>query len=132
MSNSNWWANRLGTPQAPAAPATPEYRPPVYQPQQSTPPTQQQAPYLSPELRDHRLPPSATNSSHCPGCGSGNYASDGQTKARCYDCGYPLQQSGSGVGKGIVGGPSPSGPATPARQLSTANNYNPQGIIGHI
>ena len=128
MSNSNWWANRLGTP---AAPAAPEYRPPVYQPQQSTPPTQQQAPYLPPDVRDHRLPASATNAQRCPGCSSGNYGkATPESAARCYDCGYPLQQSGSGVSG--INTAQAKGPVVASKQISTANNYNPQGIIGHI
>jgi hypothetical protein len=78
-------------------------------------------------------PPASQAGSRCPGCGSGNYGSSAlapEAKARCYDCGYPVVQSGSGMGTGIqsAGG----GPATPARQSTTANNFNPQGIIGHI
>jgi hypothetical protein len=54
-----------------------------------------------------------------------------ESKARCYDCGYPLVQSGSGMGKGITGGPSSSGPATPARQIASGG-WNPTTIIGKI
>ena len=125
MSTNNWWATKLGVqPAAPAAPApTPPYTPPTPTPYNPSP---QQVP------EQPRLPQSATTASRCPGCGSGNYGSiDPAIKARCYDCGYPIQQSGSGTGTG-VSGPQASGPATPARQISTANNFNPQGIIGRI
>jgi len=125
MSSSNWFAKKMGTEQPtqqglPTPPTRMPYTPAVPQP---TPIVQQET---------QRLPQSATTSSRCPGCGSGNYGSvTPESKARCYDCGYPIQQSGSGVGTGISQG-SGSGPAQPARQVSTANNFNPQGIIGRI
>jgi len=119
MSNS-WWAQRLGT-QAPASSPTPPVAPPSVTPYNPVP---QQYPPVTPQ--------SSMTSARCPGCGSGNYGSaDPAVKARCYDCGYPVVQSGSGMGKGITGGQA-SGPATPARQTNTANNFNPQGIIGRI
>ena len=121
---SNWWADRLGSPQRPSP--TPPYTPPAplpYNPVPQTPMPPQEAP---------RLPQSATTANRCPGCGSGNYgAVTAESKARCYDCGYPIVQSGSGMGTGITGNQA-SGPAQPARQINTANNFNPQGIIGRI
>jgi len=78
----------------------------------------------------------AKMTSKCPECNSGNYMKIGtQTSAggqfdvyRCYDCGYPKTQSGSGGGL-----PSDStGPATPAKQVSKGNNYNPNIIIDRI
>jgi hypothetical protein len=117
----------MGTPQqAPASP-TPPYTPP--QPAPYNPVPQQPVPGEAPQ----RLPDSAQTSSRCPGCGSGNYGKSAmapEAKARCYDCGYPVVQSGSGVGTGIS--QANGGPAIPAKQISTANNWNPQGIIGHI
>jgi hypothetical protein len=121
---SNFWDKVAGNANQ-QQPVAPIYR------QAPTPPTTSQPAYVPQELREHQLPASATSASRCPGCGSGNYSNDGQHKARCYDCGYPLQQSGSGVGKGIVGGPTPSGPAQPARQIATGG-FQPQTIIGHI
>jgi hypothetical protein len=123
MNSTNWWANKMtGQPSMPAPAPTPQYPPQTpYNPAPQQPlPTQQ-------PLQTHQ----PRQAMFCPGCGSGNYGSvTPESKARCYDCGYPIQQSGSGVGTGIPqqGG----GPATPARQISTQNNYNPQGIIGHI
>lgn len=119
MSSSNWWAGKIGAP-TPKPQSTPTYTPPTPTPYVPTP-------------QPPRTTEAAPTSSRCPGCGSGNYGRSNmapEAKARCYDCGYPVVQSGSGVGTGISqpGG----GPATPARQISTANNYNPQGIIGHI
>lgn len=52
----------------------------------------------------------------------------GTQKMRCYDCGYPVVQSGSGGGL-----PSDSsGPATPARQAHKGNNFNPTTIVDRI
>ena len=125
MSNSNWWAGKIGTPVSTNQP-TPPYTPPAPAPYNPIP--QPPAPQQT-----TRTPEASSAASRCPGCGSGNYGRSQmapEAKARCYDCGYPVVQSGSGVGTGIQqpGG----GPATPARQISTANNWNPQGIIGHI
>jgi len=126
MTSSNWWANKLGTPtQVPSTPPTQPYMPP--QPSPYNPPIQ------VPQEQPQHAPDASRVSSRCPGCGSGNYGRSQlapEAKARCYDCGYPVVQSGSGVGTGIS---SPTGgAATPARQVSTANNFNPQTIIGHI
>jgi hypothetical protein len=92
-SNADWFAKKLGQqPQQPQTPA-PTYvapQPATYvQPQQPQyPPSQQATPQA---LR-------------CPGCGSGNYGgATPESRKRCYDCGYPIQQSGSGVGKGYCG-----------------------------
>jgi hypothetical protein len=115
---SNWWANKVSQ-QAPVTqqqsqPAPRPYQPPT-QPQ-NYPPVQQQVPM----------------GDRCPGCGSGNYGgATPEARKRCYDCGYPIQQSGTGVGKGVVGGQPNGGLATPARQVATGG-YNPQTIIGHI
>jgi hypothetical protein len=122
MSNANWYANKLGTT---APRPTPPIAPPVPTPFNPQPQVPQGAPQEAP-----RLPQSAVNATRCPGCGSGNYGSvTPESKARCYDCGYPLIQAGSGV-SGV--GNSATGPTMPARQSTTANNFNPQGIIGHI
>jgi hypothetical protein len=121
MSN-NWWAQKLGSqPQQPATPQ-PQYvapQPAQYaQPQQPTYPPSQQT---------------QAQAARCPGCGSGNYGgATPESRPRCYDCGYPIQQSGSGVGTGIVGqGGQSSWPATPATQVPTGG-FNPTTIIGHI
>lgn len=125
--SSNWWADKLGAPQQPSAPRQAPQQPVSY------PPTTPQPVYLPPEVRQHQLPASATTSSRCPECGSGNYGgATPEARKRCYDCGYPITQSGSGMGKGIMGGPQASGPTQPARQAATGTGFNPQTIIGHI
>lgn len=108
---SDWWSRRLGTP-------TPKESPQTSYP--SSVPT--------PSKKTH--PPSQTSEERCPGCGSDNYVEfkwSNSTGYRCYDCGYPLEQSTSGLR-----GTQPDGkPATPARQVST-EGYQPQNIQGRI
>jgi hypothetical protein len=121
--STNWWANKL----AGQAPQSPQPRqemplPPSQIPMAYTPPAQPQ---------QGARPTASANASRCPGCGSGNYGSIEGTKARCYDCGYPIVQSGSGLGKGITGGPQASGPAVPAVQVATGG-WNPTTIIGKL
>lgn len=121
MAN-DWWAKKLGTPtpqpQQTYTPQAPLQQPqPVFQqPQQPQYPPSQQI-QMSPK---------------CPSCGSGNYGGTAESRARCYDCGYPITQSGSGMGTGIIGqGGQSAGPAAPAKQISTGG-WNPTTIIGHI
>jgi len=123
MSNADWFAKKLNNP-----PVQPNYpQPPV--------------PYVAPQPATYAQPPQpqyppaqqvTPQAPRCPGCGSGNYGSSEGAKPRCYDCGYPIQQSGSGLGKGIVNpGQSSAGPAVPARQVASGG-WNPGTIIGHI
>ena len=51
-------------------------------------------------------------------------------KPRCYDCGYPLEQSGSKYG--ALAGAHVEGDTQAARGNDQTNNYNPQQIIGRI
>jgi hypothetical protein len=121
MSNS-WWNNKLGTtPQQPSQyPAQAPYQPPQQAPQQVAPD------------QNNRLPPSATSYERCPNCSSGNYGKMPgmpEVQSRCYDCGYPRVQSGTGM----PGMHLPSnGNTVAATQISTANNFNPTTIIGKI
>lgn len=121
MTSNNWWSQKLGGPQPESTPPTQPYQPPQQQPQQ---------PQYAPPQQEQRTPASARNSGSCPECGSGNYGKVTQeSRARCYDCGYPITQSGTGVS----GVRQPTGGAVqPAKQVSTANNFNPTTIIGHI
>jgi hypothetical protein len=122
MTTNNWWANKMGAQHAPSSlPPLPPTSPPNPMPYNPAP--QPQMPQQMPQ---------SSRSQPCPNCRSGNYGSiDPNIKARCYDCGYPVVQSGSstpGMGQQTTGGAA----SQPTRQISTANNYNPQGIIGHI
>ena len=73
---------------------------------------------------------SARQTATCPDCGSGNYFSIQNAAPRCYDCGYPLEQSGSKYGS--LTGAKVEGNTKSARGNDTANNWNPQGIVGRI
>lgn len=127
--STNWFIGKInGTPGATPSPQPP-YTPPTQAPPYNPMPPQTPYPPQAPTS-----PVASRTSSRCPSCGSGNYGASAlapEAKARCYDCGYPVVQSGSGMGTGIQGAGG-SGPAVPARQSTTANNFNPQGIIGHI
>lgn len=118
MSNS-WWANKLGAPQQPQS------RPPI------TPPSQApMTPYQPPQQQQQtNLPASATSAARCPNCGSGNYGgATPEARARCYDCGYPLQQSGSGMPGVRV---PTEGPVQAAKQVDTGG-FNPGQIVDRI
>lgn len=124
MSNADWWAQKLGTVQPvqqgrvdPTPPMPPSQLP-------MTPmPTFQQP---NPAGRAQ----SASQVQSCPECGSGNYMSVANTAPRCFDCGYPVEQSGSKYGN--LSTARVEGSATAARGNDTTNNWNPQGIIGHV
>lgn len=120
MTNSNWWANKLGAQTPQARPANLPPMPPSQQPMTMAP---------QPQVRQPNLPPSSAQSSQCPECRSNNYGSVEGAKARCYDCGYPIRQSGSGLGKGIS--VPMEGPTQAAVQVPTGG-WNPQGIIGKL
>lgn len=139
---SDWWSKKLGgapanpprgnTPHIPAAPP-PEQQPMAQvpqayapgQPSTTTAPQQQGDPNEEVSLTDRlqtttydQVPAQAQaqkQSTTCPGCGSGNYytgtAQGGG--AHCHDCGYPLVQSGSGMG--ALAGVRPTGPGQMAK-----------------
>ena len=117
MSN-DWWQKKMGAP-------TPQQQP-VQMPAQTQTqqPTQQQPSYPQTQKASAPTP-------RCPSCSSANYVGSAETRARCYDCGYPIQQSGTGT-PGIRNPNTASGPVEPAKQINTQNNFNPQTIIGHI
>lgn len=117
--SSNWWAKKLNTP-------IPQQQPQYVAPQPATYAQPSQASYPPSQQMTPQAP-------RCPGCGSGNYGgATAESRPRCYDCGYPIVQSGTGVGRGIIGqGSSDAGPATPAKQVQTGG-WNPTTIIGKL
>jgi hypothetical protein len=126
MSNS-WWNNKLGNTGQPQQPSYPSQTVPYQAPQQQVP--QPAAPQSQP---GQRLPQSATSYQRCPNCSSGNYGKMPgmpEIESRCYDCGYPRIQSGTGMPGMHV---SSNGNTVAATQISTANNFNPGTIIGKI
>ena len=125
---SNWWADKLGT-SAPQQPQQPQYQPPP-QPQYQGP---GQVPYMPPQQQAPEPPTkaqSASQTGRCPECGSGNYMLlPGAGAPRCYDCGYPIVQAGSGLGSLL--GATVVGEGT-ALQPHAASNWQPQTIIGTV
>jgi len=123
MSTSDWFAKRLNQPQQP------QQQPNINLPQYVAPPP---ATYVQPQQPQYPPSQQATpQAPRCPGCGSNNYGGAQGSRPRCYDCGYPIQQSGSGLGKGIVNqGGTASGPAAPARQVSTGGFNGTTPVIG--
>ena len=116
MSNSDWWAKKLGQ-----QPQIPQGRP---DPTPSMPPSQQpMAPMPSFQQPQQTRPlPSSLQSALCPDCGSSNYFAIENAKARCYDCGYPVQQSGSRFG-GLAGA-HVEGTAKPATGNSGTSGFS--------
>lgn len=123
MNNADWWAKKLQQ-QAPA----PQYRPDPTPPM----PMSQQPMTMLPQLQQpsSERAQSASQTSTCPDCGSGNYMSVANTAPRCFDCGYPLEQSGSRYGS--LAGAHVEGATKAANGNDTQSNWNPQGIIGRI
>lgn len=111
--SSNWYQKRFGAPAretdvpAPYPTAAPQVTPPA-------------AHYQRPAL-------SSLQTAHCPACNSGNYMSaPGSNYQRCYDCGYPVVQAGTGVG-----GVQKSKTVHRATQVEGAG-FNPTVIIGRV
>ena len=73
---------------------------------------------------------SAKQTANCPECYSTNYMAVANAAPRCYDCGYPIQQSGSRYGS--LAGAHVEGNAKSAKGNDVTSNWNPQGIIGRI
>lgn len=139
---SNWWADKLGPaqpvqPVVPARPVSPAIPVAWPQPTPSLPGLPAMSPQAYPEVTEATYQSSRTtydrNSGQCPECGSGNYFKPADPRSnsghRCYDCGYPVVQSTSNMPSMPTG---EGGPVKAARQVSTANNYNPQMVVDRV
>lgn len=119
---SDFWNKRLGAVQPAATPAQ-NYHPPTIT-----------APYtVMPQQQGNPKAPSSMSAKHCPECGSGNYTGspgDSTRMVRCYDCGYNPRFGQQAGAAGLPAGKS--APASPSRQVSTSNNYQPGVIVGRI
>lgn len=129
MSNADWWAKQLGAqPQAPQQVPVTAPRPannpmpPSQQPMTQFQPVQPQQPASRAQ--------SALQTASCPECGGTNYMSVQKAAPRCYDCGYPISQSGSRYGS--LTGAKVEGSAKSAIGNDVQSNWNPQGIIGRV
>lgn len=126
MNNADWWANRLAQqqPQVPQGrPSNIPPMPPSQQPMAPMPTFQPQAPSAS-------RAQSSQQTSTCPECGSANFMAVANAAPRCYDCGYPISQSGSRYGS--LTGANVEGTAKASMGNNPTSNWNPQGIIGRI
>jgi ribosomal protein L37E len=124
VTNADWWANKLAQ-QNP----TPQTRPANNLP---SPPSQTPLPQM-PSFQPNPTPPnvrSAQQTQLCPDCGSNNYMSVNNASPRCFECGYPVEQSGSRYGS--LAGAHIEGSAKGALGNNPTSNWNPQGIIGRI
>lgn len=135
---SNFWAEKLGTPPPPPPDTTrpqethrPWWDEPTAHQQRSEPVQQQVQP--QPQAEQYQVPRqamSARSEDFCPGCDGTNYfqpQGHPNSPKRCFECGYPNQQTTSGVTSTGSGQQ-----AIPTRQVSTANNYNPGMIVGRV
>lgn len=124
MSSADWWAQKLNGNQGQQFRPDPTPPMPPSQLPMTPMPTIQQP---SPAGRAQ----SAQQTQLCPECGSNNYMSpDRNTAPRCFDCGYPVNQSGSRYGN--LSTARVEGAAKAATGNDATNNWNPQGIIGHL
>lgn len=126
MSNASWWANKLAQQNPQVQQGRPDptpVMPPSQQPMAPMPSFQQPAVQTT-------LAQSASQNATCPDCRSVNYMSIQNAAPRCFDCGYPLEQSGSRFG-GLAGA-HVEGAAKAAIGNSTTSGYNPQQIVGRV
>lgn len=145
----DFWSKVLGNPQPETPqPQTPASDQPWWQRTVMQPPAQQPTPVAPVQPPDPGQPQPFTDDSeaslartqwsrdptgNCQGCGSSNYfqpAENQKARPRCFDCGYPLMQSGTGA---AVQGKQ-AGPVQASRQTdaSKTNSYNPQNIFHHM
>lgn len=117
--SEDWWAKRLSQPQN-----TPKDIPQAPPSQQPMDRFQQPAP-TDPASKAQ----SAKQTQTCPDCGSDKYFGVNDSRPRCYECGYPMEQSGSKYGS--LTGARVEGEVK-AAQGNQGGSYNPQQIIGRI
>ena len=125
MNSADWWAAKLGN-QQPVQQGRPDPTPPMPSSQRPLAPM----PSFQPQAQASERAQSAKQTATCPDCGSVNYMAVANAAPRCYDCGYPISQSGSRYGN--LAGAHVEGAARQATGNDVANNWNPQGIIGRI
>ena len=130
MASNDWWSRKLSGEQ-PARRETPISPPSRREPWVPGPrPT---FPAVEYDASQDRLMVTKAQSSrqtdNCPSCYSINYmAPQGTQMKRCYDCGYPIVQSGTGVGVPT----EPGAQTMAAKQVHSGNNYNPNIVVDRI
>jgi hypothetical protein len=128
MMSSNWWANKLGgTPNSTPTPATAPPQGNVYRATPGAPNTQVSYDHNQDQLVTKAQ--SARAADRCPACYSGNYmSSPGGGRMRCYDCGYPIIQQGSGLSGTGTG----NGPVVASKQVGQSGGFNQTTIEGRL
>ncbi|MFE9834063.1 hypothetical protein ACFYP4_02770 [Streptomyces sp. NPDC005551] len=107
---------------------------PAPQPQQQPqPPAPEQQPHEVAQQSMSRTQWAKQQAGSCPSCGGSSYHTHPETpnaRPHCYECGYPLTQSGSGI---TVQG-NAVGDVKPARQTaaSKTNSFNAKNIFHHL
>lgn len=124
---TDFWSKRLGAPvnPAPRPPVSASPVPPQFR--AATPATEQ---YVAPASQGASEAPrqaqSARQHDACPACGSGNYMAPPGGRARCFECGYPVEQSTSGA----VSTTSQGAAAVPAQQATGySGGFQPNVIV---
>jgi hypothetical protein len=140
---SGFWDRVTGVPAAPVAPAVyiqgPTYPgqnvgyPPMFSPQQFQAPRGLVQPVEAPEVEAaKRKAPSSRSTLTCPNCfGSNVCKPSSNMMEQCYDCGWNPRFEHSTAGAGMPTG-GQTGPTHASRQVSTANNFNPQMIVAKV
>ena len=120
MPSSDWYRKRFAAGAPAPAPVSEMDAPRSYPTAPPTPAQPSQHITQRPAL-------SSLQTDHCPACASGNYmAAPGTQSKRCFDCGYPVQQAGSGLGT-----VNKSKTVHKATQVEGAG-FNPSVIIGRV
>lgn len=128
MNNADWWASRLaGNTSNQGQQFRPDPTPPM--PASQLPMTPMPTPQQMQQPSAGRAQ-SASQTQTCPECGSSNYMTADNSKARCFECGYPVNQSGSRYGN--LSTARVEGNAQASMGNDPVSNWNPQGIIGHV
>lgn len=125
MSSADWWAQKLNGTSNVGQQFRPDPTPPM--PPSQTPMTPM------PTIQQVQPPVGrAQSAASCPECGSQNFfgSSDRSITSRCFDCGYPVSQSGSRYGN--LSTARVEGTAQASLGNDTSSNWNPQQIIGRI
>lgn len=117
----DWWAKKLAQPNT-----TPRDIPQAPPSQQPMTQFEQPAATNNPAAKAQ----SSRLTETCPDCGSSNYFGVQNSRPRCYECGYPMEQSGSKYGS--LTGAQVVGDTKGAQGNDATNNYNPQQVIGRV
>jgi hypothetical protein len=141
----DFWDKVLGTPQQQESAPQQQSDIPWWQRTTISTPARQTPPQQQPQPDENSAPSAQPDESasmartqwaqqttgRCPSCQSSNYAAHPEApeaRARCYDCGYPISQSGTGI---TLRGDMPVREARQTRESRTSS-FNPKHIFQHL